>query len=172
MALRQVSRRRLMILCGTSAMFCTLGMNGCPPGGPPLQLLHLEISHISCADWSARCGNECSIFCSDSCGWVDGPECGNVTEYRYSFQPTAVGRTVTITITTAGSTGIQFYIAATEGFSVLAGDQHTPSELPLQLSFITQTTNVHSLTAYPSATSGVSTGSIGDVVTIDVTQGL
>lgn len=155
----------------------TLLGSGCPPTTPGQTLAYQEYRNISCGEYYDPCLGPCvpnpdlDITCEYTtfdCGWVTTEPVGCdtvlVTSFTVSFQPTAVGRTVTVSVS-ASSSAIKTNPAVYEGVTRLAGVSSVPIPVPITLTFVSQNTNVHSLFLQ-----GIEGAAIGDVLTMEVRQ--
>lgn len=171
---RKLSRGWIVSSCLLVGLGATLGSSGCPVTGPPISLLHQEYSNVSQGAVFTACGAgvaTCTFDCSATSGfWAPTGSftcqqiVGGQDGFNLTFQPTAVGKTVTVTLTSS-AVGIQFTPVVREGFSILAGAANSPMATPVTLNFVTKTTNVHTVSS--SIPLG---GTVGETFTIDVVQ--
>lgn len=171
-----IARRMVMGVVALSGVGTLLG-SGCPPTIPGITLAQQEYRVISCGEYYEPCLGPCvpnpdlDITCDYTtlnCGWVMvGPvECDTMafSSISLGFQPTAIGRTVTVSVS-ASSSSIKTLPTVQEGFTILAGTSTVPISLPFTLTFVSQNTNVHGL-LLRDVTGGV----IGDTLTVEVRQ--
>jgi hypothetical protein len=164
---------RVAILLLTILGAGSLGSSGCP-AGMQTSLFHQAYTNVSCCAYeSVTCG---SGLGTESCGYV-GPGATSANASTQpdltgspgippSFQPTAVGKTIVVTLTGSDPTT---RIPATiwEGVSNLA-QQSAPNSSTTTLTFVSQSVNVHRISV--SFANLATTGAIGSTITVDAVQ--
>lgn len=166
---------RLLLL--PTAVFC-LGANGCPPTGIPIPLLNTVFTKIDCHPDDTF--TDIDIYkCWQEQGDLDAfgiESAGGV------FNPTAIGKLITITITGSSPT-MRIAARVTEGVSEPAREDDPTSPITT-LTFTSTNVNVHWVwleQGYPRshpefgayADSGIADGTgagPGDTITISVVQ--